>query len=109
MVSMLQLQVTDPGTYWTERERRLLEVLLLRVCAHVNYRVLGVPLRIRPAKIDAIHLLLNYELWFERMLLDEEIIRFEEELARDLDQTLEMCEIQHISVLLKAQTGSSTA
>lgn len=102
MIAALNLQIKDPGIPWTERERRMIEVLIMRVCAHANFRLLSKAMRIQRMSIDSIYLLVNHFLYFENPITSEEADVIINGIRKDVEQTLEMCQLEDVEVLVRA-------
>lgn len=103
MVEMLQVQIKHPGTALTDKEQKLIECLVMRICVHQLYRRLSKPFRIRPAHVDSIHLLINLEIVVEDGLSRDDAEMIRKDLAFDIRQTLEMCEVATEDILLTAK------
>ncbi|MCY0887786.1 MAG: hypothetical protein OWQ59_04940 [Alicyclobacillaceae bacterium] len=104
MIQTIHLQLTDPGNAWTDRERHLLQMLVLHICAHTNYRILGKPMRVRPMVVSSIHLLLNHQLQFEDPVSEAEVKPFLESLQVELERTLSLCHLQKADILLLTES-----
>lgn len=103
MIDLLQIQVRHPGIALTEREQKLVECLVLRICAHHLYRRLGRPFRIRRANIDSIHLLVNQVVFVEGVVTSSEIETLIEDLTTDIRTTLELCDVASEDIVLTAK------
>lgn len=103
MIEMLQVQIKHPGTALTDKEHKLIECLVMRVCVHQLHRRLSTPFRIRSAYVDSIHLLINLDIVVEDGLSDGDADLLRDDLTSDIQQTLELCEIAAEEVLLTAK------
>lgn len=100
MIEKLHLQVRDAGVPWTNRELKLIEMIVVRICAHAKLRLLSEGMRIRQIRVESIHLLLNHLLIFETPITEDVANRFIEQVLNDINQTLEVCDVPVPEVLL---------
>ncbi|GEO26389.1 hypothetical protein AAC03nite_21740 [Alicyclobacillus acidoterrestris] len=100
MVEVLQVQVRHPGIALTDKERRLVDSLVQRICIYHVRRRLTRPFRVRRARVDSIHLLVNQDVIVENGLTNDEAQLIMHDLAEDIRQTLEACDIFAQDVLL---------
>lgn len=103
MVEMLQVQIKHPGTALTDKEHKLIEFLVMRICVHHLHRRLAKAFRIRPAHVDSIHLLINLDIVVEDGLSGDDADLIRSDLTSDIQRTLELCEIATDEVLLTAK------
>ncbi|GMA63954.1 hypothetical protein NZD89_01195 [Alicyclobacillus fastidiosus] len=103
MVEMLQVQIRHPGVALTEKERKLVDSLVQRICVHHVRRRLTRPFRIRRSLVDSIHLLVNQDVIVEDGLTDDEARLIMDDLASDIRQTLAYCDVSTEEVVLTAK------
>lgn len=103
MVESLQVQLKHPGIALSEKETRLIECLILRICAHHLYRRVSGSFRIRPAQVDSIHLLVNQAVEVERTLTEEEAGVLIRDITDDIRKTLALCDVGSEPVVLSAK------
>ncbi|WAH37277.1 hypothetical protein [Alicyclobacillus dauci] len=103
MVEMLQVQIKHPGIALTKTEQRLIECLVMRICVHHLYRRVAKPFRIRPARVDSIHLVVNQDVIVEEGLTEEEAHVIMRDLENDIRHTLDLCELSTEEVVLTAK------
>lgn len=100
MIEKLHLQVRDAGVPWTDRELKLIEMIVVRVCAHAKLRFLSEGMKIRQIRVESIHLLLNHMLVFETPIAEDMAQPFIDHVLNDINQTLEMCDVPVPEILL---------
>lgn len=100
MGDMLAVQIKDPGIALTDKERKLIDCLVMRVCVHHLHRRVSKPFRIRRARVDSIHLLVNHSVFVEGGITSDEADQIVSDLKRDIRQTLEMCDVPTDDVVL---------
>lgn len=103
MVELLQVQVKDPGIACTDRERKLIQCLVMRVCVHHLYRHFAKAFRIRTARVDSIYLLVNHHVYVEGGITHPEAMSVMDNLEKDIRTTLQMCEVSADEILLTAK------
>ncbi|WP_067622928.1 hypothetical protein [Alicyclobacillus acidiphilus] len=103
MIDLLQVQVRHPGIALTEKEQKLVECLVLRICAHHLYRRLGRPFKIRRANVDSIHLLVNQVVFVEDGIQLDEIDQLMKDMTTDIRTTLELCDVSSEDIVLTAK------
>jgi hypothetical protein len=100
MIDKLHLQVRDSGMDWTSRELKLIEMIVMRVCAHAKLRFLSEGMKIRPIPVESIYLLLNHLIVFETPITEEVAMKFISHVQNDINQTLQICDVPVPEILL---------
>lgn len=103
MVELLQVQVKHPGTALTDKELKLIDCLIMRICAHHLHRRLARPFRIRPSNVDSIHLLVNQTISVDGGMTEEEHDIVVQDMTEDILNTLSMCDLSTEEVILTAK------
>lgn len=98
MVRFLHLQISPGHDDMTNRERKLLEVMVLHQCAHATYRLLGEPARVRPVDLDAIHLAMNHVICFENPITLANASALGQTIVKNVQNALEMCALMDFQV-----------
>lgn len=94
MADLLQLQIRHPDHGLTERERQLIVCLVQRICVHHLQRRRDRSVRIRPANVDSIHLLVHQMIEVDPALADDERGEILQALVEDVNHTLALCGIR---------------
>jgi len=98
MVHFLGVQVTQSVEDMSDREQKLLEVLILHQCAHATYRLLGEPARIRPVQTDDAQIAFHHLICFDQPIYPTDAASLSATIIRNMESALKMCDLTHMTV-----------